>query len=66
MDEKKIKQQKLLAYILIGCSLVVLSAPLLERQVGKTTFIGLLFLIVGVITLKKVKQVEEQQKNNKA
>ena len=63
MDEKKIKQQKLLAYILIGCSFVILLAPLLERRVSESTYFGLLFLIVGVITLKKVQQAEKQLKN---
>ena len=63
MDEKKLKQQRLLAYILIGCSVVILLAPLLERRVSESTFFGLLFLIVGIITLRKVKQAEEQLKN---
>jgi hypothetical protein len=53
MNSSKIKQQKILAYILIGCSIVLIPTK---------TPIGLLFLGVAIATLYFVKQAEKNQK----
>lgn len=63
MDKKKIYQQKLLARILMFCAGVILIVSYLNNRIGGSSVFGLLFLVVGTVTLRKAKQAEEQLKN---
>lgn len=49
MSPKKIKQQKILAYVLLVCSIILIPT--------KTVF-GLLFLTVALFTLRQAKLAE--------
>jgi uncharacterized membrane protein HdeD (DUF308 family) len=63
MDKNKIKQQKILAWVLLVCAGIIILAPILTHQVTNSTYFGLVFLAVGLFTLRKVKYLEKQSKN---
>ena len=60
MDKKKIYQQKLLARILLVCAGIILLTSFLNHHIGSSFAIGLFFGVVGLLTLRKVKQVEDE------
>lgn len=63
MDEKKIFQQKILARVLMVCSGIILITSYLSNRVGSSTVFAILFMVIGMITLRKAQKAEEQLKN---
>ncbi|MBL7815391.1 MAG: hypothetical protein JNL70_10280 [Saprospiraceae bacterium] len=63
MIKSKIQQQKWLARILIGCAIVIIFLSFLQHQFNTNFVIGILFLAVGIATLRRAIKDELDSKD---
>ena len=63
MNEKKIFQQKIFARVMIVCSAIIFFTSYLSNRIGGSSIIAFIFMVIGILTLRRVKQAEEHLKN---